>query len=177
MAQVALVHVSMFLPRNCSGDHLKVLHVMARWCLMALRTIPRRRRRMKKSGDAPCGCFMTSGAVAYKQLPVRIAGAVTSREVQAVLLGVPGHSHAEKGGHVLHHLARDARMARRICRQMRADAQERSMIHLGWPIGRLVLDMAAAAILDVRVKRRRLPGEIGSRGGVAGDAGSCFDAT
>jgi hypothetical protein len=43
-------------------------------------------------------------------------------------------------------------------------------------MGSLVLNMAAAAILDVGVKRGRLLGEICRCSDVATNAGACFDA-
>lgn len=48
------------------------------------------------------------------------------------------------------------------------------MIHLCGTGGTLMLNMTAAAILDARVKRRRLLREAVSRGRMTRDTGSCL---
>ena len=50
------------------------------------------------------------------------------------------------------------------------------MIHLGRPSGPLMLDVAAAAVLNASVERSRLLAEVGSGGGMARDASGRFYA-
>ena len=51
------------------------------------------------------------------------------------------------------------------------------MVYLGGAVRSFMLDMAAAAILNVGVKSGGLLAEFSRSGGVASDAGFCFNAT
>ena len=94
VTQEALVRLGVFLPRDRFRHHLEVHHVVARRCLMALGTIARRRRRVKKSCDSPSDRIMAPSAVASKQFSVRVTVAVTVRAGQPVLLGRLRHSNS-----------------------------------------------------------------------------------
>ena len=94
MAAIALVDLSrsaalgdfsIGLTRDGLRDHLKVLHVVTRRRLVALRTIKRLGRGMLESRNRPCRSGMTIRALGTEQADVRVGRRVTRLAIQSHL--------------------------------------------------------------------------------------------
>ena len=106
VTKVALVRLSVLLTGDAFVHHLKVHHVMARRCLVALGTIFGGRRGMQIPRDPPRGRFVAIGALTPEELLMGVTVGVTASAVQFTLLHGSGYSHAEEVGDVVHHFAR-----------------------------------------------------------------------
>lgn len=176
VARIALVHLHMLLAGDPHGHRPKMLGGMARWRLMALRALLGYWRRVQIRRYPPGRGLMTPGACAPEELFMRLLTAVAARTVQGILLGGLRHVNPQKRGEVVDHLARHARMTRGTGSKVRSYPQQCGMVHLDRAGGSLVLHMAAAAIPNLRVKRRRLLAETGGGSGMARDASGRFYA-
>lgn len=92
------------------GHRGKVLHVVARRRLVALRAVLGRRRGVQERGDGPGSRLMAPGAFAPEELLVGVLVAVAAGTAQGILLGRPGDRDPQETGKVVEHLPRHARM-------------------------------------------------------------------
>lgn len=167
MAEKALRHVSVLYSRNLHRHHLEVHHVVARWSLVALRTIHRQRRRMAKLPDRPSACPVTVGAVRSEQRTVRILVRVAGCAVERGLFGLDVR---------MRNLSTGKAVAIRAREQSRLGAHESEMIHEHGPMfGPHVFDVATPAVPDRRVKGRSLLSEQALVVGVASYAARSAD--
>jgi len=131
---------------------------------------------MQEARDPPACGLMAVSAFAAEQVAVWFAIAVTTRAIEAGLFRLLRDRQSQEALDVVNHLAWHARMALRAYRDMRANSKERSMIHFSRTDSAGMLDVAAAAILNGRMKGGRLLAEIGGSRRVARDACGCLDA-
>jgi hypothetical protein len=130
---------------------------------------------MQEACDPPACGLMTVSAFAAEQFTVRFAIAVTGCAIEAGLFRFFGDRQSQKALHVINHLTCHARMALLACRAVRAYSKKGGMIHFGRTNCAGMLCMAAAAILNGRMKGGRLLAEIDSGGRVACNASGCLD--
>ena len=77
MAEIALPWVRVLNSRDLFGDHMKMLHVMARRCLMTLRAVLGFRSRVSVAWDFPGAKGVTVGTGLPEERPVGIFRPVT----------------------------------------------------------------------------------------------------
>lgn len=152
MAGVALTNVRVRLIGDSLRDHRKMLHIMARRCLMALGAILRARAGVLKRRNRPLVCGVAGSTVLIEQSEVfvfrRVAGSAVETGFER----------------------RDERMTfrqKRVVRlmfnvrparsQIRADSRQRFVVHpTQIRVRAPVFDVAGGAVIDICVKGGRL---------------------
>src|SRR6266567_7631323 len=98
MAKETLCYIRVLLAGDFHRNHLKVPHVVAGRCLMALRARLRGRGGVPKFGDSPLLRRVTLGAVGPKQTEVFVFRAVACRAAQQRFLSSSVVSRPRRGG-------------------------------------------------------------------------------
>lgn len=83
MADVALIDLRVFLPGDSFRDHRKMLHVVARRCLVTLGAVLRARAGVLKRRNRPLVCGVAGSAVLPEQSEVFVFRRVTARAVES----------------------------------------------------------------------------------------------
>lgn len=173
MAEITLLDAGMLLTGHHLRDHVKMPHVVTGRGLMTLHTVGRRGGWMFVAHDLPSARCVAFRALLAEQVPVRTSIAMAGEAIKRLLLGDRGTAAKHR------HEGREATRAgrRRGGLGHSTDRDQGVVVHADRPHSCLVLDMAIAAGLDRRVKRRRLPCQQGRVTGVAENARRRLDAT
>ena len=161
----ALRHLSVLLAGDSFGNHVEMHHVVTGRCLMTLRAIEGFRRRMLKLLNGPLRGRVTARTVRSENSNVPILRRVARLAIESHLEGsqvgmVCGRRGAcRMGGHPLLQLIRGLGIDSSYGVEFtQADACESLVIHLSEVrLSASMFDVALRAVIDTRVKCRRLP--------------------